>query len=160
MASFRILSFASVAALLLVTSAARPLNQKCIISIASDTGKQVALNAEIAITDEEKQKGLMFRKTLKDSEGMLFVFDKEQRLNFWMKNTYLPLDIAYIDKNGIINEIYQMKPLDVSVTYPSNKSAKYALEVNLGWFTRNRIKPGSKILLNGCLGKQNSLIKR
>ena len=115
---------------------------------------------KLLILSEQREKGLMFRKSLNESDGMLFVFEREQKLNFWMKNTYIPLDIAYIDKNGIINEIYHMKPLDVSLTYNSIKPAMYALEVNLGWFSRHKIKTGSKIEFNGCLSKQNSLIKR
>ena len=70
-----------------------------------------------------------------------------------MKNTFIPLDIAYISADGIINEIYRMEPLDYSIIYPSNKPAKYALEVNAGWFKKNGIKPGMKLDFNGCLGK-------
>jgi len=146
--------------LLFIAGYAAPANQKCFIFIVSDDGTKIRLNAEIAVTHAEKEKGLMFRKSLNESEGMLFVFESEENLNFWMKNTYIPLDIAYIDKNGIINEIYHMKPLDVSVTYNSIKPAMFALEVNLGWFSRHKIKTGSKIEFNGCLSKQNSLIKR
>jgi len=137
-----------------------PLNKKCTVFITSGTGKKVAVNVELASTVKEREKGLMFRKSLEESEGMLFIFEEEQHLNFWMKNTLIPLDIAYINKNGIINEIFHMKELDVSVTYNSIKPAMYALEVNSGWFSRHDIKPGSKIELNGCIGKQNSIIKR
>jgi len=133
---------------------------KCFIYLESENGKKIMLNVEIADTTARREKGLMFRKSLNESEGMLFIFDSEQNLNFWMKNTYIPLDIAYIDKNGLINEIYHMKPLDVSLTYNSIKPAMYALEVNLDWFSLHKIKTGSKIELNGCLRKQNSLIKR
>ena len=139
---------------------ASPVNKKCAVILMSGTGKKVSLNVELAHTTEEREKGLMFRKSLKESDGMLFIFEEEQHLNFWMKNTLIPLDIAYIDKNGIINEIYSMKELDVSVTYNSIKPAMYALEVNSGWFSRHNIKTGSKIELNGCIGKQNSIIKR
>lgn len=139
---------------------AEPLNRRCIIYLVSENGKKISLNTEIADTGSGREKGLMFRKSLNESDGMLFVFENEQRLNFWMKNTYIPLDIAYIDKNGIINEIYHMKPLDVSVTYNSIKPAMFALEVNLGWFGRHKIKPGSKINFNGCFSKQDSFIKR
>jgi uncharacterized membrane protein (UPF0127 family) len=133
---------------------------KCEITIVSQDGKRVKLNAEIALTHAERERGLMFRQSMNEDSGMLFVFEKEQNLNFWMKNTYIPLDIAYIGKNKIINEIYHMKPLDVSLTYNSIKPAMFALEVNLGWFSRHQIKKGSKIELNGCIRKQNSLIKR
>ena len=84
---------------------------------------------------------------------MLFIFTHEQRLNFWMKNTYIPLSIAYISIDGKINEIYDMKPLDISITYPSNLPAKYALEVNQGWFARNNISKNCRIIFNGCISK-------
>jgi len=135
-------------------------SEKCTIGLTSEYGQKIHLNAEIADTSEKREKGLMFRKVLNESEGMLFVFEKEKKLNFWMKNTFIPLDIAYVDKNGIINEIYHMKPLDVSLTYNSIKPAMFALEVNVNWFSRHNIKIGSKIELNGCISKQNSLIKR
>jgi len=135
-------------------------NQKCYIHLTSENGEKIRLNTEIAETPDEREKGLMFRKSLNEMEGMLFVFNKEKRLNFWMKNTFIPLDIAYIDKNGIINEIYHMKPLDVSLTYNSIKPAMFALEVNLDWFSRHKIKKGSKIEFNGCISQQNSLLER
>ncbi len=145
---------------LCATVSAAPAERKCTIYLISENGARIKLNAEIADTHAAREKGLMYRKSLNESEGMLFVFDTEERLNFWMKNTYIPLDIAYINKNGIINEIYHMKPLDVSLTYNSIRPAMFALEVNLGWFNKYKIKPGSKIEFNGCLSKPNSLIKR
>jgi hypothetical protein len=148
--------------IVLLTSSVHAADQqkRCLIYLISENGHKVKLNSEIADTPSGREKGLMFKKSMKESDGMLFVFDREQKLNFWMKNTYIPLDIAYIDKNGIINEIYHMKPLDVSLTYNSMKPAMFALEVNLGWFERHKIKTGSKIEFNGCLSKQNSLLER
>ena len=70
-----------------------------------------------------------------------------------MKNTFIPLSIAYVDKHGVINEIYHMKPNDSSITYPSKYPAMYALEVNRGWFNKNKITKGNKIIFNGCFGK-------
>ena len=155
MVSFR--SFPGIIFFILFTAEiyASPSVQKCIIILASENGKKIQLKVEVSDTSEKREKGLMFRKYLHESEGMLFVFDSEEQLNFWMKNTLIPLDIAYIDRNGVINEIYHMKPLDVSLTYNSIKPAMFALEVNLGWFSRHKIKTGSKIEFNGCLGKQN-----
>lgn len=139
---------------------ASPANKRCFIMLTSAENNKVSLNVEFADTPAEREKGLMFRKFMKDSEGMLFVFEYERQLNFWMKNTYIPLDIAYISRDGIINEIYCMKPLDVSIIYNSIKPAMYALEVNSGWFKKHNIKPGSKIELNGCICKQDNHIKR
>lgn len=153
MVNFKNLLSGMFIVLLLISSAALPLDKRCVIQVKPESGSTVKVNAEIAVTESDRETGLMYRSSLNESDGMLFVFAQEQKLNFWMKNTYIALDIAYIDRNGIINEIYQMKPLDTSVTYPSHKPAKYALEMNLGWFSRHKIKPGSKILFNGCLGK-------
>jgi uncharacterized membrane protein (UPF0127 family) len=139
---------------------ASPVNKQCTLTVISGAGEKIRINVELADTPPEREKGLMFRKSMKENNGMLFVFPEEKPLSFWMKNTYIPLDIAYIDKNAVINEIYTMKALDVSVIYNSIKPAMYALEMNSGWFNRHNIKPGSKIELNGCIGKQNSIIKR
>ena len=90
----------------------------------------------------------MNRTQLEDNSGMLFLFDREQVLNFWMKNTLIPLSIAYINKNCEIVDIQQMypykNPSDLT-HYPSKSPGKYALEVNLGWFQKNNIKVGDKI---------------
>ncbi len=128
-------------------------NRNCSLKILNGDKKTVIINAEIAETEGAQRRGLMFRRILPDNNGMLFVFSGERHLRFWMKNTFIPLSIAYISKKGVINEIYRMKPLDISVTYPSKIPAKYALEVKQGWFSRKGIKPGSKIIFNGCIGK-------
>lgn len=128
-------------------------NRLCALSISNKISKAVSLHVEIADTYDSRQTGLMYRKNLDENSGMLFVFDNESRLNFWMKSTYIPLSIAYIDKRGFIKEILSMKPLDISRTYPSSVPAMYALEVNEGWFKKNNISAGCRIDLNGCLGK-------
>jgi len=125
----------------------------CDIIIINSQNKKLPLRVELALTEEEKSKGLMNRKNLGKNNGMLFIFNYEKNQNFWMKNTYLPLSIAYLDKNGIIREIYDMKPLDTSITYPSKYPSLYALEVNQGWFTGNKIIRGNKVIINGCIGK-------
>ena len=89
----------------------------------------------------------MQRKNIPEGTGMLFVFEKEQVLNFWMKNTPTPLSIAYIDKKGIITDIHDMTPFSLaSVT--STRSVCYALEVPQGWYEKNNIKAGDKLLLS------------
>jgi len=125
----------------------------CRIEINNRYGKPVPLQVEIADTVPLRMKGLMERKKLSWDRGMLFVFEKPARQNFWMKNTHIPLSIAYISAGGVINEIYDMKPLDGSVTYPSARPARYALEVNRGWFEKNNITRGCSIVLNGCVSK-------
>lgn len=123
---------------------------ECIISIINNSGIKKNISVELAVTENEKQQGLMFRRELSKNSGMLFVFSNEENLSFWMKNTYLPLSIAYIDRSGRIVDIQNMKPLDTSITYPSKKKAMYALEMNAGWFSENGITEGSRILFNKC----------
>ncbi len=105
------------------------------------------LKVELACTDAQKQQGLMHRSQLDKDQGMLFVFDREQILSFWMKNTLIPLSIAYIDAKGKIIDIQDMKPLDQS-PHPSKELAQYALEVNQGWFQEHQIKVNSSIQLD------------
>jgi uncharacterized protein len=110
------------------------------------------ITVELAITPQQHEKGLMYRETMEKNKGMLFVFDTEETLNFWMKNTYVDLSIAYIDKKLKIIDIQDMKatsPLEVTepVTYPSKKPAMYALEMSKGWFKASNIKVGQTLKL-------------
>jgi uncharacterized protein len=102
------------------------------------------LYVEIADNDEKRSLGLMFRKYLPDSVGMLFIFDSSGIYPFWMKNTYIPLSIAFIDENYKIIDIFDLEPLDETPIFPLKKF-KYALEVNRNWFKRNDIKIGDKV---------------
>ena len=96
---------------------------------------------EVARKEEERAKGLMGRTSLGKDEGMLFIFDDEGYHGFWMKNTLLPLSIAFMDKNGEIVWITDMKPLTLSTHNPP-RPILYALEMNKGWFVTNGIKIG------------------
>ncbi|MGL1891738.1 MAG: DUF192 domain-containing protein [Spirochaetaceae bacterium] len=106
------------------------------------------LKIEIANTDELRSKGLMNRENLESDHGMLFIFDKEQPVGFWMKNTSIPLSIAYINKKGVIMEIYDMKPYSLETVPSKRSSVLYALEVNKGYFELNNINIGDKIGIN------------
>lgn len=99
---------------------------------------------EVARTPEQRQKGLMFRKNLKAGEGMLFVFPEDQYLSFWMKDTHIPLSIAFLAKDGEILQIEDLKPLSLR-TVRSRRSARYALEVLQGTFRNLDVEPGYKI---------------
>jgi len=102
------------------------------------------LTLELADTFEERAQGLQDRKHLCDECGMLFQFEQPVQVGFWMKDTYIPLDIAYLDASGEILLIGQMQPLsEKSLQSPPNTS--YAWEMNLGWFKRNGVKVGDKI---------------
>lgn len=108
--------------------------------------------AEVAATPEDRALGLMFRTALHPDSGMIFVFENEQPLRFWMKNTYIPLSIAFIDEDGVITDILEMAPLDTITRYESSRPARYALEANSGWFFARGIKPGDIVcnLPEGC----------
>jgi len=99
---------------------------------------------EVARTPEQRQKGLMFRKNLEAGEGMLFVYTADQYLAFWMKDTHIPLSIAFLAKNGEILQIEDLKPLSLR-TVRSRRSARYALEVPQGTFRDLDVEPGHKI---------------
>jgi uncharacterized membrane protein (UPF0127 family) len=103
-----------------------------------------ALRAELAKTDEEKRTGLMFRRSLAESSGMLFVYEEEGRWAMWMKNTYVPLSVAFIDRSGIILNIEDMEPLSED-SHQAAGLAKYALEMNRGWFAGRGISRGDHI---------------
>ncbi len=125
----------------------------CRIALQNTKGNAVYLNVEIADNEFRRRKGLMFRKSLPSNEGMLFVFEYDQKLSFWMKNTYIPLSVAFIDASGIIREVYDMVPLNEHIIYSSKHSVRYALEVNKGWFDGNNIAPGCRVFFHGCIGK-------
>ena len=117
---------------------------KTTLQIICRNGKTKTVKAELAITPQEQQTGFMFRKDIPDGTGMLFVFEKEQLLAFWMKNTPTPLSIAYIDSNGIIRDIFDMQPFSLE-TIASTTKARYALEVPQGWFAKEGIEVGDRL---------------
>ncbi len=99
---------------------------------------------EIAQTSDERAQGLMNRDSLPDDHGMLFVFDRDQRLSFWMKDTSIPLSIAYIARDGTIREIHDMEPFSLEPVR-STRSVRYALEVNRGAFEEAGIEIGDRV---------------
>ena len=108
-------------------------------------GIEIALvKAEIARTQEDKSRGLMYRKKLPDGEGMLFIYERDDVLSFWMKNTLVPLSIAFITSDGRIIDIKDMYPHDENSVH-SSRSARYALEVPQGWFSRAGVQNGDVV---------------
>ncbi|QJR14003.1 DUF192 domain-containing protein [Usitatibacter palustris] len=103
-----------------------------------------ALKVEVVDTDETRSKGLMFRKTMPANDGMLFVFEDVGYHSMWMKNTYLPLSVAFIDGEGKILNILDMEPL-MEITYTAAGPARYAIETNKGWFAGKKIEAGAKV---------------
>ncbi|MCL2792658.1 MAG: DUF192 domain-containing protein [Spirochaetaceae bacterium] len=116
-------------------------NERDIITINGNT-----LNIEIAETEEQRRVGLMHRKSLDRNSGMLFVFESDRILSFWMKNTYIPLSIAFISSDGTIREIRDMTPLSRE-SVVSRNHVRYALEVNQGYFEEKNITVGDRVIL-------------
>ncbi|NVK25134.1 MAG: DUF192 domain-containing protein [Gammaproteobacteria bacterium] len=104
---------------------------------------QIDLNLEFADTSKLRQQGLMHRKQLCGHCGMLFRYDKAKIASMWMKNTYIPLDIAFITANGEVVEIKTLQPHDLT-SVKSSRPVLYALEMNQGWFAENNVKAGDK----------------
>lgn len=103
------------------------------------------LSVEVVDTPEERSRGLMFRESLDWNSGMLFVYPGPRRMGFWMKNTYIPLSVAFIDEDKKIIAIYDMEPLRYDIVYSPPFPARYALEVNQGWFEANGVGVGDVV---------------
>lgn len=101
------------------------------------------VGVELARTPEEREQGLMYRESLDEGRGMLFVFQGPEIRSFWMRNTLIPLDIAYIDENLRIIDIQAMEP-QTEDPHPSARPAMFALEVPLGWFEKMGIRVGDQ----------------
>ena len=102
------------------------------------------LIAEVAKTTEQQMTGLMYRFSLKPDHGMVFVFDRPEQRAFWMKNTYIPLSIAFVTADGRILNIEDMAPRDES-SHLSAGPAMYAIEMRKGWFAAKGIRPGDRV---------------
>jgi len=100
------------------------------------------LIAELALTGEQQQTGMMFRTNMAENAGMLFVFPGPYRASFWMMNTILPLSAAYIDPEGIILEIHDLQPHNTNSVVASSDRIQFVLEVNQGWFARHHVSTG------------------
>ena len=109
------------------------------LEIINDIGKPIQYHVEVAKTDEEQAMGLMNRLDLKDNNGMLFLFNNEKKASFWMKNTFIPLDIIFINKNGSINRIYKnTKPKSLK-RIKSKGEVLAVLEINAGEVNKHNI---------------------
>lgn len=110
------------------------------------------IEAYVADNQAKRSEGLMFIKTLPPQTGMLFVFDYEEPLAFWMKNTLMALSIGYFDSKGLLVDVQEMKVLESIMvaeppSYRSKSPALFALEMPSGWFTKNKVKVGAKLEL-------------
>lgn len=104
------------------------------------------VTVEIASTESQRQQGLMLRQSMPEDAGMLFLFPADTTVGFWMHNTYIPLDIAYIDASGKVLEVRSGQPLDDTPLTPKGPY-RYTLEVNQGWFARHGLGPGASVVL-------------
>ncbi len=102
------------------------------------------IEAEVAADDADRMQGLMHRRSMPANHGMLFVFPLAARHCMWMRNTYLPLSVAFLDEGGRILNIENMQP-QTEDNHCAAKEARFALEMNLGWFASKGIKPGARI---------------
>lgn len=139
-------SFLLLFAFTFVTSCANDKLSTYTATITNNNSTTITLEVEIAKTQEEKSRGYMEREDIPEGTGMIFIFDRDQILSFWMKNTPSPLSIAYIDSRGTIKEIHDLKPFSLEAV-TSSVSCRYALEVPQGWFEKNNITVGSKVSL-------------
>ncbi len=102
------------------------------------------ITAQVALTPQQRQVGLMFRKDMPQQEGMLFVFEEPSQQCFWMKNTLLPLTAAFVADDGTIVNLVDMKP-QTTDSHCSSKPVRYVLEMNQGWFAKKNIKAGTRL---------------
>ncbi len=116
------------------------------VKIIRQDGTEFIVKAEMAIKAEDRNHGFMERKNIPDGTGMLFVFERDQILSFWMHNTPHPLSIAYIDSKGKIRDIFDMNPYSTD-SILSTVSVRYALEVPQGWYKKNGITTGDTVII-------------
>jgi len=133
-----------------------PISASSWAQLASPTGPQLTLprvtlqagmyqiDAQIASTEDQREVGLMFRPQMPQHEGMLFVFEQPAPQCFWMKNTILPLSAAFIEADGTIVNIEDMKP-QTTDSHCSKKPVQFVLEMNQGWFAKKGLKAGTKL---------------
>ena len=137
------LVFVGVLALAPAASAQSPATPQDLPALTLQAG-MYNIRAQVAQTPPQRQVGLMYRKTMPANDGMLFIFESSETHCFWMKNTLLPLSIAFIGDDGSIVNIADMKPLDESAHCPL-KPVRFALEMNQGWFAKRGFKAGSRL---------------
>ena len=133
--------FAVLAALATVPAAAQQPQQLPMVTLNAGMHN---VQAQVAASPDHRQIGLMYRREMPTNEGMLFVFEDTSRQCFWMRNTLLPLSIAFIADDGTIVNLADMKPMTED-SHCSSKPVRYALEMNAGWFAKRGIGPGSKL---------------
>ena len=138
--SFRSLARAAALACLVPAAA---LAQGALPTMQLQLGMHL-VKAEVAATDPARIRGLMFRESLHGNQGMVFLFDAKTRQCMWMRNTLIPLSVAFIDDDGSIVNIEDMQP-HTDNSHCSTRPVRYALEMSKGWFAQRALGPGSKV---------------
>src|SRR5262245_14923073 len=136
------LAGAAALAMLAAGAAAQDAPQR--LAAVPLTAGMYNISAEVARTDAQRAIGLMHRSEMPQHEGMLFVFEQSSVQCFWMKNTLLPLSIAFLADDGTVVNIADMQPKSLD-SHCSDKPVRYALEMNQGWFAKRGIKPGFRL---------------
>jgi uncharacterized membrane protein (UPF0127 family) len=128
----------------LVTSAAWPQGEPQNLAATTLKVGMHSIRAQLAITPQQRQIGLMHRREMPNHEGMLFVFDAPAQQCFWMRNTLIPLTIAFLADDGTVVNLADMQPQSDD-SHCSARPVRYALEMNQGWFAKRGVKPGTRI---------------
>ena len=146
------LPFSFMRLLALVSLVALPaLAQQQLPVVQLNAGMHL-IRAEVAADYASRMTGLMHRSSMPSNAGMLFIFDDDQRQCMWMKNTLIPLSVAFIDESGAIINVEEMAP-QTEDSHCATRPSRYALEMNKGWFAARGLKPGSRI--GGIPGVKN-----
>ncbi len=132
----------AIVLLLLTSACGTPRSAAGLLIVPVELGDH-SIKVELAQTSSEQARGLMYRRDMPWNEGMLFAYPDERVLSFWMKNTFIPLSIAFLDDEGRIVRIAHMKPQDLS-SHSSVQPARYALEMNDGWFEKAGLRAGDR----------------
>lgn len=106
---------------------------------------EATVSMQLAVLPLEMQQGLMHRPFLGEDEGMVFIHPEPARMSFWMRNTLIPLDIGFFDREGTLREIRAMHPLDENPVESVSDAIQFAVEVNQGWYREHGIKPGARL---------------
>lgn len=122
-----------------------------LMQLSLGTGR---LTVEVARTHEELSRGLMFRRSLGEDAGMLFLLPREGVASFWMANTTIPLSVAFLDRTGTVLEIHDLQPLDTRIVSSRSARVRFALEVNRGWFARHDVGAGRPVRPEGISWEQ------
>jgi uncharacterized protein len=150
--AIRLTTASALAAAIVLPASAQEAPQLNLPLVQLQAGMH-SIRAQVAATPDQRATGLMFRREMPPHEGMLFVFEQPSVQCFWMKNTLLPLSVAFVADDGTVVNMLDMQP-QVLDPHCSTKPVRYVLEMNQGWFAKRGVKPGFK--LTGTPFKQSS----